>query len=333
MSDRPAKDLLSVVICSYNRAESLRIAATTVIAQEAGDDFDYELLVIDDHSTDHTRAVVEALAAADPRVRYVLNNVSKGIAGARNAGVHAARGNWIVFFDDDQLSDPGWLRELLAVARAHDARIVGGARRLDLDDVTLRGMGPVVRSLLGENLYDGPPVLMQGKELPTTGNLLISKEVFDRVGDFDLSLTLNSGEDAELIGRARAAGFGVWTAPKAVVAHMIPAYRTQENYFIWVSRRWGVQFAQIDVKRRGRLMGLALALARGVQAVALRWPQYYRAKGRGDAAALLDVRCYLWRTEAYVRKAIYMAWPAMFPQHRFLDYLEFRNERQLFGGG
>lgn len=333
MSDLPAKDLLSVVICSYNRADSLRTAARTVIAQEAGPDFDYELVVIDDHSTDHTRALVEELARDNARVRYALNNVAKGIAGARNSGVHAARGNWVVFFDDDQLADPGWLRELIAVARAHDAKIVGGGRRLDLDAATLQRMGPVVRSLLGENLYEGPPVLMQGKELPTTGNLLISKEVFERVGDFDISLTLNSGEDAELIGRARAAGFGVWTAPKAVVAHMIPEYRTREAYFLWVSRRWGVQFAQIDVKRRGRVVGLALATARAAQAIALRWPQFFRAKWRGDAAAVMDMRCYLWRTEAYVRKAIYLAWPAMFPQHRFLDYLEFRNERQLFGGG
>ena len=53
---------------------------------------------------------------------------------------------------------------------------------------------------------------------------------------------------------------------------------------------------------------------------------------RGDAAAALDARCYLWRAEAYVRKALSLAAPALFAQRAYLTDLEFRNERQMFGG-
>ena len=186
-------------------------------------------------------------------------------------------------------------------------------------------------SLLGENLYDGPPVVMLGKELPTTGNLLIAREVFERVGDFDERLTVSSGEDAELIGRARAAGFEVWTAPRAVVAHMIPPYRTQVPYLRWVSRRWGIQFAQIDAKRSGNVVVAVLAAARAAQAGLQRWPQYFLAKLRGDAASALDARCYFWRAEGYVRKALHLVSPGLFAQRAILGELEFRNERQLFG--
>lgn len=328
----PVNDFLSVIICTFNRADSLRIAAETVLAQATDGSFTYELVIVDDSSTDHTRATVEALAAAAPNVRYVCDPSSKGIAHARNVGVTNTEGGWIVFFDDDQLADPGWLIALMEVARAHNAKIVGGARRLDLDDAALNRLGPVCRSLLGENLYEEPPIVMQGKELPTTGNLLVSREVFDAIGHFDVNLTISSGEDADLIRRARANGTEVWTAPRAVVAHMIPAYRTTEAYFRWVSRRWGTQFAQIDMKQLGAVAIFLLAIARAAQALALRVPKMLLAKARGDKAAEIDAHALIWRAEGYLRRTLYIISPRFSGQHRFINDLEFRNERQLFGG-
>ena len=324
-------EFLSVVICTYNRADSLRTALETVLGQDTAAGFDFEIVVIDDHSTDHTRDTVVDLAQRAPALRHVANENAKGVVGARNMGIAAAQGQWIVFFDDDQLAAPDWLAGLVAVLRGNGAKIAGGARRLDLAPEQLTAMGPVCRSLLGENLYDGPPVVMRGKELPTTGNLLIAKEVFDRVGEFGKGLDISSGEDAELIGRARASGFEVWTAPNAMVAHMIPAYRTTTPYFRWVSLRWGTHFAQIDAKRRGVYMVLLLALARVAQAVLVRMPQRLLASARGDNARALDARCLIWRAEGYARKVLYLLSPRLFAQKAFLDELEFRNERQMFG--
>lgn len=323
---------ISVVICTYNRAESLRAALGTVVTQDAGEGQVLEVVVVDDHSTDHTASVVHELAAQYPAVRLAPNNRAKGIAGARNAGVTAARGDWIVFFDDDQLADPGWIAALLEAAQASSAKIIGGARRLDLSPETLGRLGPVCRSLLGENLYEGEPVPMRGKDLPTTGNLLIARAVFDAVGLFDENLTISSGEDAELIGRARAADFQVWTAPRAVVAHMIPAYRTTPAYFRWVSLRWGIQFAQIDSKRKGLSGMVVRAAARAAQAWLLHLPRWVLARLRGDVPAAMDARCLLWRAEGYLRKSLFILLPNLFAQAVFLRELEFRNERQLFGG-
>ena len=325
-------NLLTVAICTYNRADSLNIAAQTVLQQTTDGSYSFELLIVDDSSTDHTQATTEALAAGDPRVRYACDATGKGIAHARNVGVRAAQGKWIVFFDDDQLADPGWLDALVAVHRKHNALIVGGARRLDLDDATLRGMGPVCRSLLGENLYEDPPVRMLGKELPTTGNLFLAREVFDRIGLFDTNLPISSGEDADLIRRARAAGIEVWSAPRALVAHMIPAYRTTIPYFRWVSLRWGIQVAQMDSKQRGVPVTFALAAARVAQAMLQRGPQFLLAAARGNRAAATDARALLWRTEGYWRKALHLLSPRFLGQQRFLGEMEFRNERQMFGG-
>lgn len=323
-------DLLSVVICSYNRADSLAQALESVVAQSPSPDFDVEVVVVDDGSTDHTAETVARVAAAAPvPVRHVYEGARAGIAVARNRGVTEARGNWVVFFDDDQLAEPDWLIQLNRVARANRAKCVGGARKLDLPPGKLAALGPICRGILGENLYSGPPAILTGKELPTTGSLLISKEIFDRVGLFDTTLT-SSGEDAELIGRARRAGYDIWTAPEAMVAHMIPKHRQEAPYFRWVSLRWGNQFARIDAKNRGRAWVVALALARLKQGFLLHLPRMAMAAARGDAATVIDCKCLLWRMWGYVRTAAHLAAPGVFPQRAFLEFLEFRGERALF---
>ncbi len=319
---------LSVVICTLNRADSLRRALETVIGQ-APEDFETEVVVVDDGSTDSTRDVVEELARNSVLpVRYVREDSKAGIAVARNRGVNEARGQWIVFFDDDQLAASDWIKQLMAVAAEKSALIAGGARKLDVPEDLLSRLGPVCRSVLGENLYPPQPEKLTGKDLPTTGNLLIAKKIFETVGVFDTRLT-SSGEDADLIHRARAAGFEVWTAPKAMVAHMIPRYRLEPAYFRWVSLRWGNQFARFDIKR-GKACLAAGAVARLGQALLVNVPKLLAARLKGDAAAALDAQCLLWRALGYVRTAFALMAPRVFPQRRFLAELEFRSERDLF---
>ncbi len=319
---------LSVVICTFNRATMLRRALATAAQQQTAE-FSYEVVVIDDGSSDNTRAVVEEIAAStDIPVRYVREDSKAGIAVARNRGVTEARGAWIVFFDDDQLADPDWLVSLMRVARAQDAKIVGGARKLEIPEPQLASLGAVCRSILGESLYPGAPEVLRGKDLPTTGNLLLSRAVFDAVGLFDVRLT-SSGEDADLITRARAAAFEVWTAPQAMVAHMIPPYRLEARYFRWVSLRWGNQFAYFDAKE-GKARVLTRAVARAGQALLVHVPRRLRARLTGNAAAALDAQCLLWRAQGYVRTAALLLAPGVFPQKHFLSELEFRLERELF---
>jgi glycosyltransferase involved in cell wall biosynthesis len=324
------QDMLSVVLCTYNRADNLAIALGTVVAQASSSAFQYEVVVIDDGSTDHTRETVEQIAAASPvPVRYIFESARGGIAVARNRGVNEARGNWIVFFDDDQLAAPDWLAQLYAVVTAHGAKCVGGARRLDLPESILHGLGPVCRGILGENLYTGAPARLTGKELPTTGSLLLSRAIFDAVGLFDTTLT-SSGEDSDLLGRSRRAGFEIWTAPAAMVAHMIPPHRREAPYFRWVSLRWGSHFASIDAKNHGPAMLLAITLARCIQALLFHAPRLLIACMRGDGATALDRKCMLWRAWGYVRTAGHLLAPGLLPQRAFLEFLEFRGERALF---
>lgn len=96
----------SVVVCTHNGASRLRRSLGSVLAQEAAD---FELVVVDDGSTDDTAAVVRSHDAAN--LRYVWRP-NGGLSAARNTGLREARGQFVVYLDDDDWADPDWLRTL-----------------------------------------------------------------------------------------------------------------------------------------------------------------------------------------------------------------------------
>jgi len=87
---------VSVVIPAFNRAASIRAAMMSVLRQTWRD---FELIVVDDGSTDGT--LEAAAGVADPRVRLIAGEGNRGAAAARNRGIHDARGTWVAFQDSD----------------------------------------------------------------------------------------------------------------------------------------------------------------------------------------------------------------------------------------
>ena len=94
----------TVVIPTHNRSLLLKRAVESVLSQTFED---FELIVIDDHSTDDTASVVKSFT--DHRMRYLTNQRTKGACGARNTGIFSAKGKWVAFLDDDDV----WLPEKL----------------------------------------------------------------------------------------------------------------------------------------------------------------------------------------------------------------------------
>jgi hypothetical protein len=110
--------LLTVVLCTFNRADLVMRTLDAVLAQEG---VDFEVVVVDDGSTDATPETLAAAAERDPRVRPVRQD-NAGLSAARNTGLAEAVGAWVVFLDDDDVPDPGWLA---ALARPMDDPGVG----------------------------------------------------------------------------------------------------------------------------------------------------------------------------------------------------------------
>ncbi len=105
----------SVVIPTYNRADALRHALQTVVEQTLDD---FEVIVVDDGSTDETKTTVEQFA--DTRIRYFWITNSGGPATPRNVGIDEAHGEWIAFLDSDDLWKPTKLEAIERSIRQDD---------------------------------------------------------------------------------------------------------------------------------------------------------------------------------------------------------------------
>lgn len=256
---------ISIVVVTYNRAGMLKEALETLVNQETEGRFFFEIIVVDDGSTDNTAQVVrEVMYSAenlsDSAVKYIYQNKS-GIPSVRNTGVQEARGQWIAFFDDDQLAEPEWLAELYRVAQARGADCVDGPVYPRLPASFQGVLGPRIRALFGEKFVPADGRRKSPKDTLGTNNVLVHRSVFAQVGGFDTAFDL--GSDADFFARVEKGGFKICYSPKAVVYHVIPASRLRTSSLRTTFIKGGLACARISVKYGGPVQ-LTLAILRRV---------------------------------------------------------------------
>jgi GT2 family glycosyltransferase len=294
---------ITIVVCTYNRADMLRDALNSLTRLETNDAFTFEILVVDNASTDHTEQVAREIAdASTVPVRYVLES-RKGVACARNRGLAEATGDWIAFFDDDQLAEADWLAELLAIATEKKSRCVGGSVRLMLPETCDRELAAYCRPLLGESAQLHEPKRYGRKMAPGTGNVLIHRSVFADVGGFDEKIVIR-GEDSDLFERIDAAGIEAWYTPNAVIWHMIPPERLSDAYLMRLAHMGGWGPARHDLACHGRLMLALLWAARLGRAALIFVPSLVCNFLRGDREAALAAKCRLANTVGYSKSVV-----------------------------
>jgi glycosyltransferase involved in cell wall biosynthesis len=323
------KSFISIIVPTYNRCEMLRGALETLIGQETGEDFSYEVVVVDNASTDATRAVIEQVAATSPvPVQYAYER-QPGPAPARNCGLERATGDWIAFFDDDELADTMWLRQLYCAALETKAPIVGGAMHLDLPPEVLNQLSTFVRSTsFREIKYYSTIHTYEGRRLPGTNNALVARHVFEAIGTFDKSI-VTGGSDSDLFLRARTAGMAMYYTPSAIVRHRIEPNRLTTEYFRWDAQQGCNAFAGLDCEHKGRFVLTLLCSARIAHALLVIMPRLAWGWLKRDRAEILEQMVRLWRTEGYTRRTVALLAPEWFPQTRYFDALHFRRGRVI----
>jgi len=320
---------ISVIVCTYNRADMLRRALASLAIQNLPDGLNYEVVVVDDGSTDATAEVIrEAKRCTDRPVVHLREN-GIGISAARNAGVRAARGTWLAFTDDDQIADSAWLRNLCYTQQQTNSNAIGGARMLELPARVLAGLPRQIRLILGEIEASGAPHVCSRDALVCTGNLLIRKALVEELGGFDESLT-QGGEDTDLFMRLRRAGHECWFTPYALVHHIIPEYRLESAYLLWASLRGGDCYARRDLREWGILFTWFACIARVSHGISRHVPALLLARLQRDEAKALASRCSLWRVWGYAKRVAQMSVPSVAGASSEASAIDFRSERKLF---
>lgn len=243
----PAASLqFSVIIPVRNRPDEIKRCVRSVYASKFPPN-DYEVLVVDNGSTDRTlreaqRAGARTLSVPEP-------NRSE----ARNAGARVARGRWLVFTDSDCEVDEEWLAVMAKAVKEAEA---GGAE----DGRKVGAIAGMIESGAPETLIeeyiafrgwiDQEKFLTPGRKFSSpfaaTANLAIRKATFDEVGGFDPALA-TAGQDADWCWRAQAAGWSIDWAPGARVTHY---HRATLRDAIRQAHRYGRGNAALFAKHR-----------------------------------------------------------------------------------
>ena len=222
--------LISVVVCTHNRAELLAGALRALHAQEL-DDSVFEILVIDNNSTDVTREV----AAGFPGVRYI-HEPRVGLSHARNRGFAEARGEYVAYTDDDCEPPPQWLAVAKDVITEHAPEVFGGPYRAFYrspkpawykDEYGSREPGPGARFL-------DPGEAVAGN------NMFFRRDALDLSGGFDPDLGMSGdriayAEETALQDRIRslAATARTYYDPRLYVLHLV---RPEQMTLRWYLR-------------------------------------------------------------------------------------------------
>ena len=284
--------LFTVAICTFNRADSLRKTLQSLVQMEQPDELSWELLVIDNNSSDHTPAVVEAFAQALP-LRYLFHS-AQGLSHARNRALKEFKGDYVVFTDDDVSVSEGWLRSYLhAVQNDDDPGYAGGPitpKWVDQKPAWLVDESmPLIGGVLGyytlgtENRgYDETDMHPYG------ANCLLRKDTVNKVGQFRVDLgvvgeTPGRGEEAEYFARVREAGIPGRYVARAEVFHRI-SYRdvSARNLF-----RYGYQKGVSDRLRSGRKPEILASVRYALTMLAKALYQFAIGKGQHARQCLM----------------------------------------------
>jgi glucosyl-dolichyl phosphate glucuronosyltransferase len=230
---------VSVVIATFNRARDL--AQTLDSISEVRAACAWELIIVDNNSTDATRAVVEAAQHCYPVPLLYVFEAHQGRSPALNAGISFAHGGVIVTTDDDVRVESDWLDRIVESLNRLGCDYVGG-RVLPIWQAPRPAWLPdhggkhwAVIALLD---YGDHPIEF-GARVPLGVNMAFRRSAFDRAGLLDPETgrkagTLLGQEVREWCIRARAVGVRGFYVPEIAVRHLIPAARLRKTYF----RRW-----------------------------------------------------------------------------------------------
>lgn len=225
---------VSVIIPTFNRARTLPRALESVLAQTYRD---FELLVVDDASTDQTEALVRA--RADSRIRYLRQETNRGVAAARNRGLAQARAPLIAFLDSDDLWAPQKLARQVALFARSPLRV--GLVYTGVETMDEHGLRSIDLPRLRGDAF---PALLRGNAIHGGGsNVMIRREAYEVVGGFDE--TLPAIEDYEYWLRI-ARFFYVDYAPEPL-ARVHDARSTDEARAL---ARRSLRFAENQIARR-----------------------------------------------------------------------------------
>lgn len=227
--------LITAIVCTHSRSHSLRKCLSSLLKQTLPRDH-YEVLVVDNGSTDDTASVIREFAN-EPGVRSVLEPVL-GLSKARNTGWREAQADYVGYIDDDATAEERWLESALwcfEYVKPAPAW-VGGPIHLDWEMKAPAWINEELSVPLGKVYWGDKACWLTPQQRLGGGNSFYEKKLLEETGGFDENLGrkpggLLSGEEAELQQRFQAMGRNLYYHPGIGIWHFVSVERCRPEWF------------------------------------------------------------------------------------------------------
>jgi glycosyltransferase involved in cell wall biosynthesis len=293
---------VSVVIPTLNRADMLATTIDRIEHQTVGRD-NFEVLVIDNNSTDHTQSVLSQKTACFPNLRTFLQT-KPGAAATRNVGIRKAAGDLVLFIDDDIFSEPNLIEAHLGYHKRNSKVAIIGEISSPWENST----DPFLRYLRDKGIFN-PYSIACGRPMDFsyyhTGNVSTSAKLLREAGGFSEEFSVYGMEDIELGYRLERKGCRMAPGPAARARHeYFPTYEQfirrceQAGYSLGkmiqlhpeLGKRFveGGKYTQL-LKRFHGIYKMLLKVSRPLYRTLIRWE---RKRGTGAVTTALDQHYY-----------------------------------------
>jgi glycosyltransferase involved in cell wall biosynthesis len=231
--------LITVAVPTHNRSRRLRETLDSIAALETPAGFTAECVIVDNNSTDDTGAVAEEFAESARIPTRCVFEPRQGSSYARNRAVVEARGDFILFIDDDAVAEPRWAVEMIAAMERRKLDAACGMVIARWGKPPPRWLGPSVYIKLAVHneaaLNAAPPAASETIHNYYSANVGFRRKTFALFGNFREELGVvggnpMSGEDTELFERIMRRGGVMGFVPAARVHHLIPPERMTRGY-------------------------------------------------------------------------------------------------------
>jgi glucosyl-dolichyl phosphate glucuronosyltransferase len=227
---------VSVIICTYNRDVYIRQSMESIANQDADRSL-YELILVNNNSTDRTHEICSSFGNEHPGLQYKYHiESSQGLSYARNRGLHESSGDLVVYIDDDAFAERSFVSNMIRFYDLHPAVMGSGGRIIpQFEAGKPEWMSKFLMKLvaavdLGEEAIPFPKALF-----PIGANMTVRRQIFNKIGEFDVNLgrkgkNLQGGEEKDIYVKMRELGHNPWYVPDTVVRHIIPASRMTKEF-------------------------------------------------------------------------------------------------------
>ena len=234
--------LISIIICSYNRANYIGEALDALYHQSSPLD-QFEVLVIDNNSSDGTPKVFEQWRLAHPNGHFHYTTETKqGASFARNTGAALAISDWLCFIDDDAVANKNFVEKIIQHIKSYPDRVGFGGRIIPrYVPAEPKWMSYYVSSMVGNFDYAPIACAFENGKYPLESNMVVNKKTFDLIGGFNTNLpgvvgTLRiGGEGKDLFYKIMALGNKIYYDPSIIVEHVVEVKKLTKEYLYRVA--------------------------------------------------------------------------------------------------